>query len=136
MEIPDSISAMVYNTKHSILWTLAIWLVAFIALIPMMTYDERYSAIAFASCVSIALVGTMPLAKNENNTLHNIFGISGCLFSQLWAALSGDWRDIALWWSLYIIPLIVNKDKWCFFAEIWCIISVIYTLTGGKFCGK
>ena len=132
-KIPDSISALVYGMKHSIFWTLGVWTFAALGLVFMLPYDENYASVAFLSCDCIVIVGAMPLIKKEANTLHNIFGIVGCLLSQLWTAIAGDISFLYQWWVLYPLLLIAlflfgYERKWCFFAEIWCAVSIIYTL--------
>jgi len=129
MTIPDSISALVYGMKHDIWWILGVWAVAGCGLATMIPHSSTYAGIAFASCFCLALVGAMPLVKGEHNTLHNIFGIAACLLSQLWVFLVGNRIHLFFLWTLYLIVLLLllinNKEtKWCFFAEIWCFISI------------
>ena len=120
-KIPDSISAL--SKEHGIKWTLCMWLSSFIGMCSLTTLDKGWWA--FAACVCLAIVGCMPLIQGKHNTLHNIFGILACALSQLWIVLSGNWIILLLWWIIYLIILPFIKSKWCFFAEIWCLASVI-----------
>lgn len=132
--IPDSISALVYKMRHPWLWTLGMWAVAFFGCWTMIPYNESYAGVAFASCACIAFVGAMPLIPGEHNTLHNIIGIIGCLLSQLWVALAGDWQVLFLWWWAFVIILLAMVKyglgwKWCLVAEMWCLLAVVFVLT-------
>lgn len=127
--IPESISSLVYNLKYPIIWTLGIWILALIGFLTMVDFNETYSGIAFASCAFLTFVGAMPLIKYEKNTLHYVFGILTCIFSQLWVLLAGDWITLLVLWIMYGIWMIITKgNKWCFLAEIWCLLNIIIAL--------
>lgn len=123
MEIPESISAL--SKKHGPLWTLCIWVITFLGMCAMVPYNDTYSIVAFLSCSCLGFVGIMPLIEGQHNTVHNILGIGACLLSQLWCGLVGGGYPLIIWWVLYVILLPFFKSKWCFFAEIWCLISII-----------
>lgn len=128
MFIPDSISALVYGLKHDTIWTLGVWASAILGMLTMIPHNDTYQSVAFIACACLAMVGIMPLVKGQHNTLHNIFGISACGLSQLWVGLVGNWEFLIVWWVLYAISLVITKPKWCFVAEVWCIISIIFAL--------
>ena len=114
--------------KYPWLWTIMIWVIALLGLITMLPYNEKYQSIAALSCGSLGFVGAMPLIKNDKNLLHNVLAMIAGISSQLWVALVWDWETLAAWWTAYLIPLLINKNKWCFWAEIWCLVSIAATL--------
>lgn len=124
--LPESISAL--STKRSTLWTLCMWLATIVALLTLSLHNEQYQTIAFLSCACLGMVGIMPLIEGKHNTLHNIFGVSACLLNQAWVGLVYSWEFLIVWWVLYAILLYFAKSKWCFVAEIWCVLSTIFAL--------
>ena len=85
-ELPKSISDLVYYLpkKWQWLWTMWIWVVSLLTLIPAI---DRLSmigmeALGFGSLACLAFCGAMPLIDKENTTMHWVFGISGCVLSQ------------------------------------------------------
>ena len=123
MKIPESISAL--STKHNILWTFCMWILSFTGICFMCPFNETFAIIAFLSCACIGFIGLLPLVKDTLNTAHNILGIGGCLLSQLWCGLVGNWQFLIAGWLLYLILLPFMKSKWCFFVEIWCLLNII-----------
>ena len=128
--IPDSISALVYHMKHPWLWTIMIELSVFILLPLMCGFSDTYSIIAFSSCACMGFVGVMPLFIKETKVAHYFFAILGALLSQLWCVLVGNWLVILGWWALYLVFLGIlaitgYADKWCLFAELWCIAGIL-----------
>ena len=132
IRIPDSISAMVYNMKHPYLWTLMVWAIAAIGYTLMVSKSEQLIPLAFASCACISFVGCMPLIKGEHNTLHWVFGITGCVLSQLWCILVAGICRLLIWWWLWCVLVIIliciqQARTWCFWLEIWCMMAVTGT---------
>lgn len=125
MKIPESISAL--SKKHSSLWTLCMWVITFLGMCAMVPYNDTYSIVAFLSCSCLGFVGIMPLIEGQHNTVHNILGIGACLLSQLWCGLVGSWQLLIIGWVLYSVLLPLFKSKWCFFAEIWCLVIITIT---------
>jgi hypothetical protein len=81
MKIPDSISAMVYDMKYPWMWTIFIWILAFIGLFNMLPCNKLYESIAFLSCGCLGLLGAVPLIKGEKNTAHYILAIIAGILS-------------------------------------------------------
>lgn len=127
--IPDSISAMVYSMKHPYLWTLMVWTIAAVGYVLMAATSESLIPLAFATCVCITFVGCMPLIKGEHNTLHWVFGIAGCVLSQLWCILAAGFAPVLLWWCLWcvVMAVLLYADRariWCLLMELWCMATV------------
>ena len=130
IKIPDSISAL--SKEYGIKWTIWMWMSAFVG--ACVLTSQAYGWLAFVACVCLAIVGCMPLIPGKHNTIHNIIGVLSCVLSQTWVAIAGIWWILLIWWILYLLLLPIVKSKWCFFAEIWCITSIlIKTITNFVF---
>lgn len=130
MTIPDSISAMVYSMKRPHLWTLMVWAIAVAGYWLMAATSERLVPLAFAACACIVFVGCMPLIRGNHNTLHWVFGVTGCVLSQLWCALVAGLWPLLAWWAGWCVVMgvlwAVGKGRvWCFVMEVWCMASVL-----------
>ena len=131
IRIPDSISAMVYTMRHPVLWTLMVWAIAAIGYWLMCSASEDYVPLAFVSMACIGFVGAMPLIKNDNNTLHWVCGIGGCVLSQIWCILVTGLTPVVAWWWAYSVLLTIllcteHARQWCFWMELWCMAAVAW----------
>lgn len=122
--LPESISAL----SKSVMWTVCMWVAAFVVLWLMCKVGEPW--IAFSACACLVMVGVLPLKEDSKNIAHYVFAIGAAGLSQLWCGITGEWFWLVIWWLIYGISLPIIKSKWCFIAEIWCIISVIFTAYG------
>ena len=120
--LPESISAL----SKSVWWAVGMWIVAFVILYFMCKVGEPW--IAFAACMCLVMVGVLPLKEGLKNIWHYVFAVSSAVLSQLWCGLMGEWQFLAWMWVGYICLLPILKNKWCFVAEVFCIISVLYTI--------
>ena len=121
--LPDSISQL----SKSGWWTASMWIAAFVILFFMC--QVGYEWLAFASCGCLVAVGLLPLKDDSKNVMHYVFAMACALISQVWAGLVGDWLSLAIWWLVYAISLPIIKAKWCFVAEVWCVVSVLITIS-------
>lgn len=132
---PDSISAMVYAFRFKWLWTIMIWLVAFL-LAPCLieALGEPWQFLGFLSVASLLFCGAMPLFDKENNTLHNIFGISAGILSQMCVAVISPWWLMLwlLWVGVFVWQTAersYGEWRWSvFLAESICYASMAGSL--------
>lgn len=127
INVPDSISAMVYQMKRPWLWTVVMELLTFGMLMLMTDYNDTYAGVAFASCACIGFVGVMPLVKHEENKAHYILAIIGGVLSQIWCLLVTlpHVHQLLIWWVFYVMYLPFIGRKWCLFAEIWAVLNIL-----------
>ena len=135
--IPDSISAIVYVFRHRWLWTLWLWLVALLTLIPCIEILSRIGMefLGFGTLACLMFCGTMPLFDKDNVRWHWVCGVSGCILSQIcvyficcdWLSLWGVFAFLA--GSKFIQPEgwlgKAVKGKVVFFAECTCHVALM-----------
>ena len=121
--IPDSISAL----SKSVMWTVCMWIVAFVVLWFMCRVGKPW--VAFSACACLVMVGVLPLKEGSKNIAHYVFAVSSAVLSQLWCGLMGEWQLLAWMWIGYICLLPILKNKWCFVAEVFCVASVLITIS-------
>lgn len=109
------------------MWTVGMWIVAFVVLWFMCRCGEPW--IAFTACVSLVMVGVLPLKEDIKNIAHYVFAILAGVLSQVWCGLMGEWQFLAWMWVGYVCLLPILKNKWCFVAEVWCVASVLITIS-------
>ena len=85
--VQPSISDNYYVSKHPWTFTLAMWLVAFTMLPPMLSATtETFQFTAFLSCAGIAFVGAAAAYRQSlSNTVHTIGAVIAALFAVIWA---------------------------------------------------
>lgn len=120
--IPESISAL----SKSVMWTVCMWVAAFVVLCFMCRCGEPW--IAFCACACLVMVGVLPLKEGSKNIAHYVFAILAGVLSQLWVGLLGEWQMLAWLWIGYICLLPILGNKWCFVAEMWCVASVLTSI--------
>ena len=134
--LPESISALVYVFRHKWFWTIWLWLVALLTLIPTIELLSRIGMefLGFGTMVCLMFCGSMPLFDKEHVKWHWITGIAGCILSQLCVYfLCPDW--LSLWGvfafltgSKYVQPEGFGKPflgKGVFLAESTCYLSLM-----------
>lgn len=121
--IPDSISAL----SKSVMWTVCMWVTAFVIQYLMCRCGEPW--IAFCACASLVAVGMLPLNDNSKNIAHHVFAVLSCVLSQVWVGMMGEWQMLAWLWIGYICLLPILGNKWCFIAEVFCVASVLITIS-------
>ena len=117
--IQPSISDNYYVSKHPWTFTLAMWLVAFTMLPPMLSATtETFQFTAFLSCAGIAFVGAAAAYKRTlTNTVHIAGAVTAALFAIVWAyTICPPLPTIAILTAVYIL-LAVRRHK-IYWAEI------------------
>ena len=117
--IQPSISDNYYVSKHPWTFTLAMWLVAFTMLPPMLSATtETFQFAAFLSCAGIAFVGAAAAYRQSlTNTVHIAGAITSALFAIVWAyTICPPLPTIAILTAVYIL-LAVRRHK-IYWAEI------------------
>lgn len=124
--VPFSLSRTVYKLPHEVLFTLTLYAVAFLTVIPMMdACNEDTKILAFLTMASIAFVGAAPLGRNCDERVHIgaaiLFGVS----SQLMIALNQP--ELLFGWipGLLFIIFIDRLEHWLFLVELVCIVDTL-----------
>ena len=101
--IPESISSIVYYLSPNMkwLWIVWVWIIAFSVGIPLIdTLSDNYKIFGFLTMFSLVFCGSMPITKNEKNTMHYIFAILSGIFSQICVYIL-DNNLLYVWLSLF-----------------------------------
>lgn len=112
-ELPESVSAMVYDLPKAgqWLWTLWLFLVAFcIAPALLEAIPESWKFVGFFTVACLAFCAAMPLVKNEKNTAHYALAIAAGILSQICVAFISPWWLIA--WPLYVAVISFPVFPW------------------------
>jgi len=121
--LPESLSQI----GKGIWWTIGTWIASFVVLWLMCQCGEPW--IAFCACACLVMVGVLPLKKDSKNIAHYVFAVGAAVLSQLWCGLVGDWFWLVMWWAVYLALLPLYRSKWCFVAEVFCVVSVLITIS-------
>ncbi len=144
-ELPDSVSAMVYDLPRSgqWLWIMWMWAVSLLTCIPLIdALPDGARVLGFATFASLMLCGAMPISDSTTNRrAHNAFGILGGVFSQACVAVISPWWLTAwlLFVAIYGYDLLPSQngriypsrwydDKGIFLAEMICAVAVFGSL--------
>ena len=133
-QIPESVSAMVYAFPFKWLWTIWLWAVTILitpSLLDAMPEDWKF--LGFLTVACLMFVGAMPLFDKENNSLHNIFGFSAGILSQVCVALISPWW-LTLWFSYVLLTAGIwrwTEGKGVFFMECICYLTLVGALING-----
>lgn len=137
-ELPDSISAIVYELKkpYQFLWTVAIWIISFLFVYPMMVIMAgTLQFVGFLTIVCLLFTGAMPLIPGSHNTAHNVLGVSAGILSQICVLIICPY-----WLLMWMLFLIISIDAWfavkerfydhkaCIIAEFICYVSLVGAL--------
>ena len=117
--VQPSVSDNYYVSKHPWTFTLAMWLVAFTMLPPMLSATtETFQFTAFLSCAGIAFVGAAAAYRQSlTNTVHIAGAVTAALFAIVWAyTICPPLPTIAILTAAYIL-LAVRRHK-IYWAEI------------------
>ena len=117
--VQPSISDNYYVSKHPWTFTIAMWLVAFTMLPPMLSATtETFQFTAFISCAGIAFVGAAAAYRQSlTNTVHIAGAVTAALFAIVWAyTICPPLPTIAILTTAYIL-LAVRRHK-IYWAEI------------------
>lgn len=123
--VPGSISRTVYKLHHEAIFTLVMYSVAFLTIIPMIdACSEKTKVLAFLTMGSIGFVGAAPLGRHCDERVHMsaaaIFGIC----SQIMIAINAP--ALLLMWLLFLVAFIAMVGRnWLFWAELVCIATLL-----------
>lgn len=138
-ELPDSISAMVYDLPSKLRWLWTVWMVhvSALTLIPAIeVLDHKGLAIvAYFALVFLLLTAVNPLTGKDNEEVHmTLAKIAGLLTQVAVAFIDANWLAclmvfLFLYGSIYIQPQgwlakAVN-GKGVFIAEAVCYVSLL-----------
>ena len=141
--LPDSISALVFVFKYKWLWTVWIWAVSLLTLIPAIDRLSHIGmeALGFGSLACLMFCGAMSLVDKENTTMHWVFGVSGCVLSQIcvWF-IDYNWLSAWMLFVFLFLSSYVQPDSWLgkamngkgvFVAEVVCTVSLMGSMIFG-----
>lgn len=129
--VPDSLSESYYilekaypNKSTKWLFTLLCYTVMFTVLIPWLNISNpNLQFLSFLSASGLGFVGTAPLFKSHQHTIH-VAGAALCgLFSQAWLVASGYWYLPLIALGTMAIPYSIQKKNKVFYAEMAAFLS-------------
>ena len=141
-ELPESISAMVYDLPSKLRWLWTVWLVHVSALTMIPAIEvldgKGMAMVAYFALVFLLLTAVNPLTGKDNEEVHmSLAKIAGLLTQVAVAFIDANWLAcwlvfVFLYGSLYIQPQgwlakAVN-GKGVFIAEAVCYVSLIGSL--------
>jgi len=140
-QMPDSVSAMVYLLPNAGQWLWGAWLftIGGLLLPPMLeSMPDSLSFIAFLTVVCLFGTAVTPLVQQDMRKLHNIFGISAGILSQVCVlALNAQWLAVWMLWLFLIGSTRVQPEGWLgkslkgkgvFLSECICYTSLVAAL--------
>lgn len=125
-ELPESISAMVYNLPKQGQWLWTVWLAMsdiFAAPAVFESLPETFQFLGFFFTGSLLFVSAMPLVRHSRNKPHEILAILAGIFSQACVLFICWWWILT--WFIFIIILVCVK-KWG--VPIWMTQSGVFIL--------
>lgn len=111
-EIPESISSIVFLFDGCCRWIWSMWIFCVTFLIAPSLMDampDEWRFIGFLQIACLAFVGSMPLFDTEHRNLHNIFGISAGVLSQVCVLIIRPWWLLA--WIVFPVTTYYGRDK-------------------------
>lgn len=139
-ELPESVSAMVYDLPRpwQWLWIVWIWSVSLLACIPLIeVMPDDWRILAFLTLASLFFCGAMPLVKDERNVAHYMFGASAGVLSQVCVAILTPcwlfaWTAFVAVYAYDLLPSQngrIYPSRWydgkgVFLAEMICAVTV------------
>lgn len=140
-ELPESVSAMVYDLPKAGQWLWIVWLWASTYTLTPALFEvvpEEWGVLAHAFATSVLFVGAMPLVKNESNKAHNALGILAGIFSQLCVLIiDAQWLVTWMLFPFLLGSIFVQPQGWLakavdrkgvFIAEAICYIALTGSL--------
>lgn len=129
-ELPESISAMVYDLSKPWRWVWSVWLATVTVMIsPALTAampDVWYGIAGHILIVLLAMTAAMPLLPGYHNKAHYICGIAAGIMSQVCVALICPWWLLA-WCALVILPF-CDRKWYVPGLPMWMIRSKVFIL--------
>ena len=127
-ELPNSISAMVYELEGSKRYIWQIWLaLVTVGIAPTLleaTKDNPFQFIAFFTIAGLMMVSGLPLVRKEKNKAHGIIAICSGILSQVSVTM------VCAWWLLVWLPLILIMC--CFYFNAFCADNRFFKAVEGK----
>ena len=123
--VPWSLSHTVYKLPHEAVFTLVMFAMAFLNIIPMMeACSENTKVLAFLTMASIGFVGAAPLGRNCDERVHMGAAMLFGLCSQLMVAFN---IPVLLFVFLpAVVWLTATRGRnWLFWLEVACIIDLL-----------
>ena len=123
-ELPESVSAMVYDLPRSGQWVWIVWMwaVALLMCIPLIdALPDGARMLGFLTLACLVFCGAMPISDNTTNRrAHNAFGILGGVLSQVCVAIVSPWWLLAwlFFVVIYVYDLLPLQDR-CVYSSHW-----------------
>ena len=118
--IPKSLSETYYTPIGNLGFVAEMLLLGFFMMPALI--DVYPHCISFFACVLLCFVGASPYSDKP---VHSIIAASAGILSQIIVAITCPY--LLLGWIGVGILTAFQKDKWLFWVELWCILS-IFTL--------
>ena len=136
--LPDSVSGMVFTLPVHKRWLWSAWLiaVAMTVMVPLMTALDDAAWLGWLTVAGLVGAAVTPICNGDTQLLHDVFGVSAGVLSQVCVACLCPWWLLA--WLLWL-PLLAGamaalndaKDPPCLFgghgvlaAELTCAVTM------------
>ena len=140
--VPESVSGLVYNLSERMRWLWSAWLVAvaMTVMVPLMTALDDAAWLGWLTVVGLVGAAVTPICNGDTHLLHDVFGVSAGVLSQVCVAVLCPWWLLV--WALWL-PLLAGamaalndaKDPPCLFgghgvlaAELTCAVTLYGSL--------
>lgn len=127
-ELPESISAMVYDIPKRYQWTWSAWLllVGGLTMIPMtdVLAEKGLELFGFLTMAPLCFVAVMPLTNKDTVRTHYVLSILAVVMSQVCVAIVNPWC-LALWGLMILyklVPRILLEEGICYAGVIGCLV--------------
>lgn len=140
-ELPESVSAMVYDLPKAGQWLWIVWLWASTYTLTPALFEvmpEEWGVLAHAFSTSMLFIGAMPLMKDSKNRAHYALSIAAGIFSQLCVLIiDAQWLVTWLLFPFLLGSIFVQPQGWLakavnhkgvLIAEKICYIALIGSL--------
>lgn len=115
--IPKSLSETYYTPIGKIGFVTEMLLLG-VFMMPALINVYPY-CISFFACILLAFVGASPYSDKP---IHTIIAASAGILSQIIVTLCCP--ILHLGWIVVGILTLIQKDRWLFWVELWCILSI------------
>lgn len=123
--VPASISQTAYKLPHESLFTLLMYAIGFLTVMPMMdACKDGTEVLAFLTIAGILFVGAAPLAKHTNIAVHMTAAVVFGASSQLMIALNEP-QLLSVWVVCALWLMLIKGRHWLFWIEIACVTDLL-----------
>lgn len=123
--VPGSISQTVFKLPHECVFTVVMFAVGFLTIMPMIDHcSENTKILAFLTIAGMMFVGAAPLGKNCDERVHLGGALFFGVFSQTMLAFNKPLL-LAVWVPAIVLLVSVKGKNYLFWIELACIADLL-----------